>query len=525
MKLARKLSIIWSCAVLMACVSLATAQRRQAPAAPWTYTAMGDSLAANVGATSAATAYVGLYGGYAQTDTGNTVTINNLGVSGWTSSQLLNAIRTDANFRNSIANSQVITWDIGGNDLAGALQTYVAGFCGGTDNQNCLRAAVALFKTNWTAITAEILSLRTNNQAVIRTMNIYNPFVNFLRGRGDLALANRYLFEANEHIERTSEQNRIIMANVFYAFNGANGEEDCGDKGYLFTDNFHPNDTGYRIIGDLFRDGRYAPLAGGANSLEDARFFVSQHYRDFLVRQPDTAGAAYWTEQITGNATNTPPVCGRGDALCITQRRTNVSAAFFIELEFQDTGSFVYRFYKSSLGRNPTYAEFSPDRRLIIGGTSLEQSRLNFATAWVQRTAFTTRYPTTQTATQFVDALIASVQTASGVNLTTQRTTLLNEYNAQATQTAARARVVRLVADNTAFQQAEYNKAFVLMQYFGYLKRDIDQAGYDFWLNIVTNVQPGNYRGMVCAFSTAAEYQLRFGVNAPRSNADCNGVQ
>ena len=58
------------------------------------------------------------------------------------------------------------------------------------------------------------------------------------------------------------------------------------------------------------------------------------------------------------------------------------------------------------------------------------------------------------------------------------------------------------------FKQAEYNSAFVLMEYFGYLKRDPDQAGYDFWLNILNHREPGNYRGMVCAFITSDEYQL-----------------
>jgi hypothetical protein len=58
------------------------------------------------------------------------------------------------------------------------------------------------------------------------------------------------------------------------------------------------------------------------------------------------------------------------------------------------------------------------------------------------------------------------------------------------------------------------------MQYFGYLRRDPDQGGYDFWLNIL-NQQPQNFRGMVCAFLTSTEYQQRFGV-ATRSNADCS---
>jgi lysophospholipase L1-like esterase len=513
----RKLQQLWSLCLGLLFASAVSAM-------PWTYTAMGDSLAAGVGATNS-NGYVPRFSALAQSDTGNTVTLNNLGVSGWNSAQLLNAIRADQNFRNAIANSHVVTWDIGGNDLTGPLNSFLFGSCGGTDNQNCLRAAVAQLNSNWDAIMAEIISLRNPNTTVLRTMNIYNPFVNFLRLTNALTVANFYLAQVNDHIEESCRNNHVVMANVFYAFNGANGEEDAGDKGLLFTDNFHPNDAGYTIITNLFREARYAPLFGHSNSIDDSRYYVSQHYRDFLVRQPDTAGADYWTEQIAGNAANNPPPCAPGNAQCQTQRRVNVSAAFFIELEFQQTGSFVYRFYKSGLGRNPNYAEFSADRRLIIGGNNIEQLRLNFATNWVQRAAFTAKYPLTQTADQFVDALLATAQQASGVNLTGMRQTLLNEYAGQANQTASRARVTRLVAEAQAFQTAEYNKAFVLMQYFGYLKRNIDQAGYDFWLNVVTNVQPGNYRGMVCAFVTSAEYQLRFGSLTTRANQDCAGIQ
>ncbi len=59
------------------------------------------------------------------------------------------------------------------------------------------------------------------------------------------------------------------------------------------------------------------------------------------------------------------------------------------------------------------------------------------------------------------------------------------------------------------------------MQYFGYLRRNVDQNGFDFLLDVVNNREPNNYRGMVCAFLTAPEYQLRFGSEVTRSNADC----
>jgi hypothetical protein len=81
--------------------------------------------------------------------------------------------------------------------------------------------------------------------------------------------------------------------------------------------------------------------------------------------------------------------------------------------------------------------------------------------------------------------------------------------------------VLLFIAENQAFAQKEFNAAFVLTQYFGYLRRDPDEGGYLFWLDVLNNRQPNNYVGMVCAFITSREYQLRFGSTVPRTNADC----
>ena len=117
----------------------------------------------------------------------------------------------------------------------------------------------------------------------------------------------------------------------------------------------------------------------------------------------------------------------------------------------------------------------------------------------------------------FIDALLQTVQQNSGVDLSSQRAALIDDYNIH----ASRARIVRLVADNPAFARAEYNPAFVLMQYFGYLRRDPEEPGFLFWLNVLNDKVPNNYRAMVCAFLTSREYQERFGLLLTRSNADC----
>src|SRR5262245_386897 len=140
----------------------------------WQYVAMGDSLAVGV---LAERGYVERYRGAINADTGATVTVTNFAVNGWQSSDLLSSLTSDTRVRNALRSAQVITWDIGGNDLRAARLDFIRGTCGGADNQDCLRRAVEQFKSNWDAIVAEILSLRSPSNAILRTMDIYNPFV------------------------------------------------------------------------------------------------------------------------------------------------------------------------------------------------------------------------------------------------------------------------------------------------------------------------------------------------------------
>jgi Calx-beta domain/Domain of unknown function (DUF4214) len=250
-----------------------------------------------------------------------------------------------------------------------------------------------------------------------------------------------------------------------------------------------------------------------SNAIDFPNNFVRQHYSDFLNREPDQGGLDYWTSQITG--------CGN-DQTCIDSRRIGVSAAYFIELEYQATGSFVYRFYKAAFGVRPNYAQFNADRSTLVGGTALESAKQAFAADFVQRPEFNARYlPANDGAdgSGFINALLQTVKTNSGVDLTAQTPTLKNDY-----ATGGRALVLRHVSDNTAFQAAEYNKAFVLTQYFGYLRRDPEEDGFLFWLNVLNTAvpnSPAGYRSMVCAFITSAEYQARFGSIISHNDRNC----
>jgi hypothetical protein len=255
------------------------------------------------------------------------------------------------------------------------------------------------------------------------------------------------------------------------------------------------------------------PTEAGTNPIDNAQFFVRQHYLDFLGREPDTGGLDFWTNNITK--------CG-SDLLCIHQRRIGTSGAFFIENEFQQTGSFIYRLYKAALGRQPNFAEFSEDRPLVVGGAGLDANKVVFADEFVQRAEFKQKYQSNTTAESFVDALIQTIKTSSAADLSSQRAALINTYNTGSNTNASRSLTVRAAIEDANFKQAEYNPSFVLMQYFGYLRRDPEVGGYLFWLNVLNNGQPNNYRGMVCAFITSSEYQHRFGTQVTRTNRDCS---
>ena len=269
------------------------------------------------------------------------------------------------------------------------------------------------------------------------------------------------------------------------------------------------------------------------NAIDDAGNFVRQNYHDFLNREPDASGLAFWTNEITS--------CG-SDAACIERKRINVSAAFFLSIEFQGTGYLVERMYKTAYGDlNGTstfgpphqlpvpivrFNEFLPDTQeigqgVVVGQTGwdgvLENNKLAFTAEFVQRPRFTTAYPLSMTPDQFVDQLNTR---AGNVLSPGERTTAVGLFGS-ATNTSsvtARAQALRQIAEDADLNSAESNRAFVLMQFFGFLRRnpndpqDTDYTGYDFWLTKLNQFN-GNFvdADMVKAFITAGEYRQRFG--------------
>ena len=225
----------------------------------WQYTALGDSLAFGVLDTQGG-GYVHRYRDDIATDMGATVSLINLGVNGAHSGDLLNSLKNDPSFRNNVAASQVVTWDIGGDDILHAFNLFQNNQCGGVDNLDCVRSAVSSFMVNWDAIIRQILALRSTNNTIIRTMDIYNPFVGRLVLQGTFNTLEPFLDQVNQHIAASAKANGIPMAQVHLAFNGPDGDQDPILKGLITVDGIHPNDAGHKAIADAFRALGYAPL-------------------------------------------------------------------------------------------------------------------------------------------------------------------------------------------------------------------------------------------------------------------------
>jgi len=260
------------------------------------------------------------------------------------------------------------------------------------------------------------------------------------------------------------------------------------------------------------------------NPSDDPTHFVEQHYNDFLNRVGG-GGIAFWANGIAA--------CG-GNTACRDVKRIDTSAAFFLSIEFQETGYLVYRFYKAAHGDiNPPavpvpvrFAEFMRDTQEIGRGVvvnspgwpaKLEANKQAFALAFVNRGRFKTAHPVALTPAQFVDALNANAGNVLSAN---ERQAAINEFGGAATSADvnARARALRRVAEDQNLRDNEFRKAFVLMQYFGYLRRNPDDggarsfAGWQGWLDKL-NQFGGNYQAaeMVKAFIISIEYRQRFG--------------
>ena len=241
------------------------------------------------------------------------------------------------------------------------------------------------------------------------------------------------------------------------------------------------------------RPGTNTPI-----TITDIDFFVQQQYIDFLGRMPDSTGFANWVATLSAC-----PDGGFGENLNPGCDRVHVSAGFYQSTEFQGRGYFAYRFYDAALGRRPLYTEFIPDMQKVGGAQSPDQeaaSKIQYMNDFVQKPEFKAIYDGLSNQ-GYVDKL----EQTGGVTIS-NKADLVAALNG-GTQT--RAQVLRTFVESTPVFNKFFNRGFVTMQYFGYLRRDPDSIGFTNWVNTL-DADPSNFRHMIFGFIYSTEYLNRF---------------
>ncbi len=257
-----------------------------------------------------------------------------------------------------------------------------------------------------------------------------------------------------------------------------------------------PNESGSVdvVVMDDFIYSEPQTVPTSTNPIDESAFFVRQHYIDFLNREPDPDGFNAFVTLLNNCSDRlNNPTCDR----------ITVSSAFARSPEFRLKAEFAIRFYIASFNRLPTYREFIRDLSTINGATAAETlaNLARFPADFTERDDFRTIFdPLSNTA--YVDRLIANSGVANA-----GRDQFIADLNAGV---KTRDQVLLEIVNNTAFAQAATNRAYVLSQYFGYLRRDPDPAGFTNFLNFL-NANQSNFREVTRSFVDSIEYRARFG--------------
>ena len=237
------------------------------------------------------------------------------------------------------------------------------------------------------------------------------------------------------------------------------------------------------------------------NPISNDAFFIRQLYIDLLGRLPEPGAVNNWLAILDHCAIPSDPVNGCD--------RIAVAAGFLRSQEFQGRGYFVYRHYSAVLGRIPLYSEFIPDMAKVNGflsDTDLEANKIAYTNELMNRPEFHSLYDSTiNNPTAFVDKLL---QVSNLPNHPSRNAWISGLTNS----TLTRAQVVRQFIDSTEVYTKYVNEAFIIMNYFGFLRRSADGA-YQAWFTIFNN--SNDYRLIINGFMNSAEYRLRFGPTYP----------
>lgn len=236
----------------------ATAQPLTAPtviaeqaAEEWDYVVIGAS---------STLIYPRYYAEMLEEDLGVSIHLNKWSIDYLSSSQMLNLLQTDEELREAIQNAEIITFEIPMDVFKIPIsQLFLPGLdCGGDDNQDCIRAAMDIYKADTEAIFAELVALRSPSEALFRATDLWMFNVERIKAVGDyeFRVLNTYWREANAHVIEVATEYEIPVALAFDAFMGEDGTDTPSKD--LLSDQVHPTHKGAKLIAELLRDLGYA---------------------------------------------------------------------------------------------------------------------------------------------------------------------------------------------------------------------------------------------------------------------------
>jgi CSLREA domain-containing protein len=226
------------------------------------------------------------------------------------------------------------------------------------------------------------------------------------------------------------------------------------------------------------------------NPIDDLEFFIQQLYIDFLGRRPEPAGLQFWRNRMT-------TLCPAGQ-MC---DRTDTAVRFFMTDEFRERAYFAYLFYHASLARRPTYREWIMDVSKLNGPQTPAEQMANqeaFINEFMSRPEFLSQYNHFQTAAEYVEALTLR----SGVTPASKQQ-LIDNYN-----TVGRAKTLRAFIETPEVQAQFFDRGFITFLYFGFLRRDAEPGGFQFWMDKF-NQTNRDRRLLVEGFLNSDEYRFR----------------
>ena len=265
----RRAAALVTCAAMLvaACASSPTggtpAEPSQDRAAPLVWVPLGNSLvfdAPNV-------PEIATYRQMLIDELGVDVTARTEHLVGGESSQgMLDRLRTDATLRQDLSDADIVTILVPSDDLgepmrtAGGAEGRDPADCGGSDQLQCMRDAVAVYEANTDAIFAELTSLVDPTRVLVRAQDSYLLYVPSMRAGGSLDTLRPFWEQTQAHVRQTAAAHGIPIAQVYADFMGPDGSRDPVAAGLVGPDEEHPTDVGAQRMAELLDALGYGPI-------------------------------------------------------------------------------------------------------------------------------------------------------------------------------------------------------------------------------------------------------------------------